>query len=61
MIVVAGGFRRDSLPEKGKVPVLIWGDGIDADASRSLSEREMLSGSLGMMKPGNLLEFEQRK
>jgi 2,3-bisphosphoglycerate-independent phosphoglycerate mutase len=46
-LLVAAGLRHRGRPEKGPVPVVLWGDGIPADESTAWSESAAVAGALG--------------
>jgi 2,3-bisphosphoglycerate-independent phosphoglycerate mutase len=61
MLLLAAGLRHRGRPEKGRVPFVLWGDGIVADHAPAWNEIQAGEGSLGSPKLGKLLEIFRSK
>jgi len=56
LLLLTAGIRHRGLPEKGRAPFVLWGEGVTPDAATAWSEREGLNGSLGTPKLSTLLQ-----
>jgi len=57
LLLLSAGIRHRGLPEKGRAPFVLWGEGVAPDAATAWSEREGLLGSLGTPKFSTLLNL----
>ncbi len=57
MCLIAAGLRHRGLPEKGRAPFVLWGEGVSTDTVKAWNESDALAGALGCPKLTRLLDL----
>ena len=60
MLMLSAGIRHRGVPEKGRAPFVLWGDGIAPDDTCGWHERDALRGALGTPKLLTLFDILRR-
>ncbi len=56
ILLMSAGLRHRGRPEKGLLPFLLWGEGVEADSQKAWNEADSREGGLGQLRLPALLE-----